>query len=101
MIGFDGILNDNGSEKLIRIYLDLEATTTYTTDFFVGNFWTSIIINKNTCILQNDQYQYIIKKFEDEIIMAAREIQNIFHCLLPCIYKQKFFVVSDKHEIQY
>ena len=101
MIGFDGILNDNGSEKLIRVYLDLAAATTYSTNFFVGNFLTSIIINKNTCVLHNDQYQYIIKKFEDEIIMAAREIQNIFHCLLPCIYKQKFFVVTDKCEVKY
>ncbi|XWV26379.1 putative orfan [Tupanvirus soda lake] len=99
MITFRGIFNDNGREKLIRIYLDLEATGPYTTDFYIDNIRTDARIDKNICKIQNVEYQYTIKNFQDEIILAAKEIDNLLHLIFPCFYKQKFFVVSNKEEV--
>jgi hypothetical protein len=99
MIGFNGILNDNGMEKYIRIYLDMAETFPYKTEICIDNTWTDAIINKETCLVQNVEYQYIIKQFQDEIIIAAKETQNIFHFFCPCIYEPKFFVVTNKEEV--
>jgi hypothetical protein len=99
MISFNGILNDNGTETYIRIYLDTELLFPYTTDFFIDNTRISAIINKETCIIQNVEYKYVIKYFQNEIIIAAKEIQNIFHLICPCVYEPKFFVVTNKEEV--
>ena len=99
MITFNGILNNNGTEKKMRIFLDLDAPTSYTTDFYIEDKRMDAKIDKNNCTICNDEYVYVVKKFHNEIIVAAKEISNSFHCMFPCFYKQKFFVVSNKEEV--
>jgi hypothetical protein len=99
MITFNGIHNDNGVEKKIRIFLDLESITPYMTDFYIDDKRLDVKIEKNICTICNNDYIYDVKKFPNEIIVAAKEISNLFHCLFPCVCKQKFFVVSNKEEV--
>lgn len=99
MITFSGIHNDNGVEKKIRIYLDLDAIAPYTTDFYIGNKRLDAEIDQNICTIHNNDYVFVIEKFQNEIIIAAKEINNLFHCVFPCFCKQKFFVVSNREEV--
>ncbi len=99
MITFSGIHNDNGVEKKIRIFIDLDAVTPYMTDFYINEKRFDVWIDKNTCTIQNNDYVFVIEKFKNEIIIAAKEINNFFHCMFPCFCKQKFFVVSNREEV--
>lgn len=99
MIMFNGIYNNNGLEKKIRIYIDLNSVAPYITDFYIDSKRFDAKIDNNICTIQNNDYVYIVEKFQDEIIIAAKEIDNLFHCIFPCFCKQKFFVVSNKEEV--
>jgi hypothetical protein len=99
MITFNGIINDNGKENTVRIYLDFDSELPYTTDFYLGDTRLDAKIEKNVCYIKNTEYEYVIKKYQNEIIFAAKEINGFFHCLFPCFCKQKFFVLSNKEEV--
>jgi len=96
---FNGIINNNGWETKIRLYLDTTIPIPYITDLFIGDAITDAYINYDTCTLQNTQYEYCVKIYENEILIVGKEIGNFFHCLLPCFYRQKYFVMTNKEEV--
>jgi len=92
---FNGIFNDNGHEKSMALCLQMDATQSYNAEVYLDRQPKYMRIEKDVCVLENVTYQYYIKKYSDEIIMAAKEISKFFHCLFPCFCRPRFFVVSN------
>lgn len=99
MITFNGIHNDNGVEKKVRIYIDLDAVVPYTTDFYIGNKRLDAKIENNICTIRNNDYIYVIERYQNEIIIVFKETNGFLHYIFPCFCRQKFFVVSNKEEV--
>lgn len=110
MMEFSGILNDNGVEKNMSIYLDLSIAPTsfldrlyidhtvnksYNTLVSIDHVQLDATIENDFCNISNSIYQYNIEYCADEIIVVAKEVTGIFHFLFPCIMRPKFFVVSN------
>lgn len=93
---FNGILNDNGDEKIIRLTVDLENNRPYDTDFYVNEVYENAKVQSDKITLQNKSYQYCIKKCNGEVIIAGKEEPGILHWILPCVFKQIFFVLTNK-----
>lgn len=96
---FNGILNDNGEEKKIRLFVDFETPTPYNTDFYVDEIYVNAIIEPAKINIQNKNYNYCIKKCDGEVIIAGKEEPSLFHWILPCVCKQIFFVLTNKQEV--
>jgi len=113
MTTFTGILNNNGTETKIRMFIELDKHTSYVSDLYMNNVRYDIIVDGNTCSLITSKYSYLldhdfvdktnyelfVKKYQDEIIIVGREKGNIFECCLSYIFTPKFFVVSNKEEV--
>ena len=98
MSDYNGILNDNGSENELKIFIDLNKKTSYNTNFCVDDISFNAIVEPNKIIVQDKIYHYYVKKCVGEVIIAGKEEPNILHWFLPCIYRQIFFVVTDKEK---
>lgn len=96
---FHGIFNNNGYENTVSMYFDLNSNIPHITDFYVKKTRTDAIINGDTCMIDDVEYNFSIKNYNNEIIIAGKEINNILHWVLPCIYKPKFFVLSNKERV--
>lgn len=96
---FNGILNNNGFEEKIRILIDSRKCFPYKTDAYIDNVKYSCTIDYNTIMIGQTNYDYIIKTVGDEILIVGKEKRNIMHLLLCCIYKPKFFVLTNKQEV--
>lgn len=96
---FNGILNDNGIERKIKLFLDDELFLPCTGDFYIEDIQTDANIDMNIITVQNIKYEYHIKKCDDEILIIGKEISSFLHKILYCLYKQKFFVLTNKDEV--
>lgn len=96
---FSGIINDNGYENKIQLYVDIENDSVYDTDFCVGNTRSVATIESNKIVTHDKIYYYNVRKCTGEVIIAGKEEPNIFHWILPCIYKQIFFVATNRQEV--
>jgi hypothetical protein len=99
MLIFNGILNDNGSDKKIILFLEDNTNFPYTSDCYINNVRVNINMDNNICTIQNTKYEYYIKKYDDELLLVGKEIGNFFHYVLSCFYKQNFFVLTNKDEV--
>ena len=96
---FNGILNDNGHGKKIKLCINLEADKMYNTDLYIDDIYDNAVIESDMITIQNRVYNYCTKKCDDEIIITGKEKKGVLHCLLPCIYKQIFFVLTNKETV--
>lgn len=99
MICFSGILNENGKEKPIKIYLDLDANEQYVTNLYIDNIKTEAHVTNNVCLINGSKYYFIVRDFHNEIIVAAQESIGIIHLLCSCVCSRNYFVVSNKDDI--
>ncbi|AYV84991.1 MAG: putative ORFan [Satyrvirus sp.] len=101
MAVFNGILNNNGSENKILLYFDLYRITPYITDFFMENTRSDAIIDGDKCVIDDNEYDYEIKNYDDEILIYGRERINLCYWCFPCFsyfWKPKFFLLTNKEE---
>lgn len=95
----NGILNNNGFEQKIRIKLNSCDYFPYDTDMYINNIKYPCKIDYDTITFLSSQYEYKIKKTDDELLVIGKERRNILHIILCCIYKPKFFVLTNKEEV--
>lgn len=96
---FNGILNDNGLESKIILYLDPCKITPYVTDYYINNNRYEAKIDDNEYTLIDTVYEYKIKKYHDEILIMGKEKLNFWYICFPCLYRPKFFLLTDKEEV--
>lgn len=108
----NGVLNNNGFEQKIRIKLNTSnvfARDSFQaqvnpargyTDVYINNIKYPCKIDYDTITFLSSQYEYKIKKTDDdEILVIGKERRNILHIILCCIYKPKFFVLTNKEQV--
>lgn len=89
MTKFCGLLNDNGRVDDITIYYDFNKNDIG--DFFIGKIRADIVFDDNTCVIRGVKYDFSVETDNNEIIIYGREKS---YCLVPWLYRPKFFVVS-------
>lgn len=103
MTAYNGILNDNGQKKYIRVYLDLDVDNSYTTDAFIDDVRTDAEIDNNIYTIQQTKYKCETKNVTDETFIIGKEMISgccfFIYYYLTCLYKPKFFVLTDKQEV--
>lgn len=107
MLVFNGILNNNGIEKKIRLFLKNSSLSEgdqeiYETDFFMEDIKSIAFVHPTTIVLSDSKYQIFFKKYEDEILLMGKETStfcDLFTCAFPCFHKPKFFVMTNKEEV--
>lgn len=75
---FNGIFNDNGKERQVEFYFDIEK-------------------NPKKISIENKIFDCQVKKINDETIIVGKEENSLFHCILPCFFQPNFFVITDKN----
>lgn len=96
MIEFNGVLNINGIEKKIIIFMQLDFDKPYITDGVLNEEKILVKVKANKMIIDGTIYIYQVIKQNDEILIAGKEEQDMFHMLIPCIFRPNFFVLTDK-----
>lgn len=99
MAMFNGILNDNGNEKSIRMVVDLNLSISYLTDSYIDEIYVDTQIQPSIIAIDDKKYNYCVKKCGGEIIIAGKETAGLLHYLLPCIFKPIFFVLTNKEQV--
>lgn len=99
MIAFNGLINDNGLETEIRIFFDLDINEPYETDIYFDNKQITALIDNNSIIIGDVEYEYYVRVYQNETLIVGKEIDGIFHCMFPCFNNKKFFVVTDRQEV--
>lgn len=98
MLQLKGILNQNGKETIMIMYLKPDS---FDNDAIYNSFVT---IGKSDYIMNttldyihfnNTYYKYVTVIHEKEIIIIATEFKSLLHKLFPCIFKQSFFVLTN------
>ena len=95
---FSGILNENGIEKTLHIYLDLDLHYSYIPDAYIDYFEASIQINKKYIKINDIEYEYEIKFLENETLFVGKETFAPKHYLF-CFCRPNFFVLTNKQEV--
>lgn len=104
MTCFSGILNINGREYLITIYLDLNYDEVYETCMFIENRRCTAIITSNTIQIDGIDYNYSVNRFDDEIIINGQEHMGCTYnmikycCFWNCFTSNnyRFFLITNK-----
>lgn len=96
MIGFFGLMNDSGRNIFAHLYLDNNLSKPYQTNFYLNDICYEANVDDTVISINKDDYEYDFYYFDDEIICAARKKRKIIECLFPCLYRNKFFVLSNK-----
>lgn len=96
---FNGIMNDDGIEHKMRLALQFVSNLPVVIDLFIDNEKKDVIINTEKMIIDEIEYLYCVKKTDDEILIAGKEIENFFQFVAPCLFKPKYFVLTNKEEI--
>ena len=99
MIEFNGILNNNGNEKNIRIFIIFDFGKPYITDGFLNKKKIKVKIKSDKMFIDDTEYYYKIILKNDEILIIGKEENDIIHYLMPCLFKPSFFVLTNKLEI--
>ena len=85
------VCNDDGSYICPQL-----ANKTQTTESIIGGVAIETKITNNVMIIDDTAYNYIIKKENDELIIAGSEINKWYTYFINCVYSPKFFVITDK-----
>lgn len=99
MVEFSGILNNNGTEKKIIVNFYPGFGSPYITSGYVDKNKIEIRVKMDIIIIDGTEYIFKIFNKNDEFLVAGREKTNIFHELMPCLFKPNFFVLTNKQEI--
>ena len=96
---FHGILNDNGWEKRIKIFLDLNRIHPYITSLFIENTLLKARIEKDICELDGTEYEYQVKDDDDdEVLVIGKERNNCWLFCFPCFFYPRFFLLTDHNK---
>lgn len=92
---FHGFINNNDCEDKIKIILEFESNIPKIIEAYINEIQSEISIGISQIIINNICYNYNIQKTNNEIIMAGIENSSIAHFLFPCLFKPKYFTVTN------
>ena len=122
MTEFFGLLNDNGTETKFRIFIDLDASEEYVTDFYMNDTRSDAIMNGNKCTIHHHRtndwlgidylckvffdtdtngvtYKINIYQYDNEVLITGKEDGNFCLSCIPIFSRPIFFVATNKIEI--
>lgn len=93
---FNGILNNGNREDEIKLILHFEFNLPIVLDLFVNNNKKNVKLGIDKIIIDDSEFNYKIKYIDDEIIIAGKEVESVCQYIAPCIFPQKYFVLTNK-----
>ena len=103
MIKFYGTLIDNYSHHNFKMQLYIKNDT-HQIDENIGAIieikFSDVIVDalfiNNTLMIDGITYKYFIKRQNDELIFAAKEIRYFYQWLFSCFTSRKIIIASNK-----
>lgn len=96
MTTFRGILNDNGFEREIHIHLNNDIALPYETETYIDNVKYNTKIYSDRCQIGNTVYKIYQLECGNEILIIGKELRNFLYFFISCIFRPKFFILTNK-----
>lgn len=97
MAEFNGIINYNGKKTDFSIYFNENETgNNYVAEFYSCGERLPITMDGDVWQIDSTRFDVTIEEDNDEVLIAGREIPNIFHYVCPCFVRPTFFVGSNR-----